>query len=296
MFLNGFSSRKDVLGVISLPDMLSGGQPICRVFFCVNGQWSRFDQDFDIDGKSMTFTAPPEKAWWLLGKNGEVIQMAGSTVTVERIPGAGLLVPDAYGYVNTIKNIDGELYVCGYRRQVYRRRVGTWASIADDILTRDKARGFFDIDGADKKHIYAVGWHGDIFIYDGRRWQQDDSPTNVHLGSVRCVSSKDVWIAGNEGTVLHGSFGRWDVIKNEDISGNWYCVEEFKGIIYLAGNVLLGYVDGNTTAILDVGLGTEVSTHRLHAKEGILWSIGEKHILRFDGNAWTEILHPDNVP
>jgi hypothetical protein len=109
------------------------------------------------------------------------------------------------------------------------------------------------------------------------------------------VSSEDVWIGGDDGTVLRGRFNHWDLIKNDDISGNWYCIEEFNGTVYLAGNAVLGYVDGDSISILDVGLGTSFTTHRLHAKEGVLWSIGEKHILRFDGSAWTEIVHPDNV-
>jgi hypothetical protein len=294
-FVNGFSSRKDVLGVISVPDTHLT-QEICRVFFFGNGQWGHFPQDFEIEGKSLTFLGAPEKAWWLLGKNGEVIQLAGSTVSAEQIPEAGLRARDPYGYVNTIKNIDGELYVCGYGRQVYRRRAGAWTSIADDILTQETSRGFFDIDGADKEHIYAVGWFGEIFFYDGGQWHRDDSPTNVHLASVRCVSKDNVWIAGNQGMVLHGRFGQWDVIQNEDIAGNWYSVEEFNGTVYLAGNALLGYVDGNTTALLDVGLGRPVTTYRLRSKDGILWSIGEKHVLRFDGSSWTEVRHPDNMP
>lgn len=297
-FLSGFSPRKDVLGVISIPDMLSEGQQvICRVFFFANDQWTRFPQDFEIDGKSITLCESPDKAWWLLGRDGEAVKLAtaDSKVTEDQIPGAGLNALDPYGYVNAIKNVDGELYVCGYGRQVYRHRSGKWLSIADDILTHESARGFFDIDGSNEEHIYAVGWQGEIFFYDGQRWQQDDSPTNVHLASVRCVSTDEVWIAGNDGTVLRGRYNHWDVIKNDDIDSNWYCVEEYNGTIYLAGNAVLGYVDGDSISILDIGLGHSVTTNRLHSKEGVLWSIGEKHVLRFNGSKWTEIVHPDNV-
>jgi hypothetical protein len=295
-FLNGYSSRKDVLGVIAIPDLPSGVAPLCRLFFCVNRQWSHFPQDFDLDGKSLTVLGPPENATWILGKHGEVIQIGRTAVNIDRIPGAGLGFQGAYGYVNTIKNIGGELYVCGYGRQVYRRRNGAWASISDAILTRQPGRGFFDIDGADPEHIYAVGWHGEIWVYDGSAWQQDDSPTNVHLNSVRCLSSENVWIAGNDGTVLHGRFGSWDVIKNDEITCHWYGIEEFNGKIYLANNGLLGVVDGNKLALLDPGLGRPVTTHKLHAKDGLLWSIGETDVLRFDGSSWQEMVHPDNVP
>lgn len=294
-FLNGVSSKKDVLGVISIPDVLPRGQMKCRIFFHFNGQWGRFAEDFDMDGKSMAFGGPPNKAWWVLGKNGEVIQVAGSTVNAEQIPGAGLLVPDGYGYVNTIKNIDGELYVCGYHRQVYKRVGSQWLSIADGIVTRETATGFFDIDGTNSSQVYAVGWKGEIYFHDGREWHRDDSPTNAHLASVRCIAPDNVWICGNGGILLHGSFGRWQIIRDVGFTGNWYCIEEYESTIYLAGNGLLAYVDGNAIRPVDVGLNRPITTNRLHAKEGLLWSIGEKDILVFDGKSWREIPHPDNI-
>jgi hypothetical protein len=234
-------------------------------------------------------------AWWLLGKNGETIEAIGSIANVDRIPGAGLGVSGSYGYVNTIRNIDGELYVCGYGRQVYRRRAGLWASIADDILTRETGRGFFDIDGADKQHIYAVGWHGEVYFYDGKRWHRDNSPTTLYLASVRCLSAEEVWICGDNGIVLHGKVNQWNVIQDDNFRGHWYCIEEHTGTVYLAGHASLAYVDGDAIAPVDTGLNKDITTHRLHAKEGLLWSIGEKDILVFDGNSWQEILHPDNV-
>lgn len=294
-FLSGFSSRKDVLGVIAIPDMLPRGQVMCRLFFYVNGQWSHFAQDFEIDGKSMTFLGPPHKATWILGKNGEAIQVGFSTVNAEQIPGAGLLDPDGHGYVNTIKNINGELYVCGYHRQVYKHVGNEWLSIAEDILTRETARGFFDIDGTNSFNVYAVGWEGEIYFHDGQVWRRDDSPTNAHLTSVRCVASDKVWICGKGGILLHGSFGRWQEIREVGFTDNWYCIEEYEGTIYLAGNAVLAYLDGNTIRPIDVGLKRRITTHRLHNKDGLLWSIGEKDILVFDGKSWREIPHPDNI-
>jgi hypothetical protein len=44
-----------------------------------------------------------------------------------------------------------------------------------------------------------------------------------------------------------------------------------------------------------VGLGRSITTDRLHASEGLLWSIGSKDILVFDGQTWKEVLHPDNA-
>jgi len=162
-------------------------------------------------------------------------------------------------------------------------------------LTHESARGFFDIDGTDDKHLYAVGWQGEIYFYDGKKWHQNDSPTSAHLASVRCLSPDNVWICGNGGVVLHGYFNQWATIKDDAFKDNWYCIEEFNGKIYLAGNQMLAYVDGDSILPVDVGLNRPITTNRLHSKEGLLWSIGEKDILIFDGSSWKEIMHPDNV-
>lgn len=297
-FLSGHSAWKGLLGIITFPDMLKGDTTFCRFFTYNNGQWGRGRDDFQFDCRSLTYLiddAHGYKAWWLLGKNGEAVEIKGGVPRIEQIPDAGLNVERPYGYVSAIKTIAGELYVCGHGRQVYRRSSGAWQSIAGNMQTREGGTGFFDIDGASRSCVYAVGWHGEIFFYDGKQWQQDDSPTSAHLASVRVVAPDDVWIAGDKGVVLHGSFNRWRVLQSEDFPDNWYSIETFNGDTYLAANESLARVQGNTIVPVDVGLGRPITTHRLHAKDGLLWSIGEKDILVFDGTRWQEILHPDNA-
>jgi len=297
-FLGGYSAWKGLLGVISFPDMLSSDTVFCRFFTYNAGEWGRCRDDFMFDGKSLTYLIKESdnyRAWWLLGKNGEAVEIRGGVPKIEQIPGAGLKGIDPYGYVNTIKNIGGELYVCGYGRQVYKRIDTQWVSIANDILTRESANGFFDIDGAESSHVCAVGWNGDIYFHDGQSWHKDDSPTNAHLTSVRCFTTEDIWICGNGGVVLHGGFNRWTLIKDDAFTGNWYCIEEYNGRVYLAGNGVLAYIDGNTIKAVDVGLDRAITTYRLHSNDGLLWSIGEKDILVFDGSSWREITHPDNI-
>jgi hypothetical protein len=36
--------------------------------------------------------------------------------------------------------------------------------------------------------------------------------------------------------------------------------------------------------------------HVVDACDGVLWSIGEKDIARFDGKQWVRVDHPDNPP
>ncbi len=295
-FLNAHSGRKGLVGILGFPDSFSSDTVFSRFFMYLDGQWGH--EDFDFDGKSITYTRDSSSgnwSWWVLGKNGEIAELTAENTDTQQIPGAGLNREDAYGYVEAIKKIDATLYVCGYGRQVYKFTDGQWQSISDEILTHDSATGFFDIDGSDSRHIYAVGWKGEIFFYDGNQWHKDDSPTNSHLASVCCAEDGSVWIAGNKGVVLHGRFNQWTQISSEEMTGNWYCVAVYEGKTYLAGNQQLAVVEGDEIVPLDVGVGREITTHKLSVKEGLLWSVGEKDILMFDGQKWQEIEHPDNT-
>ena len=297
-FLGGYSPRQGLLGVITSPDE-AGSAPFCR-FYTYNlskDQWGIGQEDFQFTCRSITYLLDDPagyKAWWLLGENGEAVEIRAGVATIEDIPGAGLKVPHPYGYLAAIRNIGGELYACGYGRQVYRRR-GQWTSVTDPILTRETARGFRDIDGTGRDARYAVGYHGEIYFHDGTAWHRDDTPTTEHLTSVRCVGLDDVWVCGHNGVVLHGRYNRWQVIQDPAFIGGWWSVEEFGGRIYLATTDGLANIDGSSIKPVDVGLGRSITTDRLHASEGLLWSIGSKDILVFDGQTWKEVLHPDNA-
>ena len=295
--LNAFSPKHGLIGLLGFPNMLEDDMEFCRLTTAkpFDNKWGQTDLEFQC--KSVTFLVQEsKKGWWILGKNGQVAEVSGGQSRIEQIQGAGLHGDGkSYGYVEVIKYINDELYVCGYGRQVYKRSGEQWHSIAGDMLTRENARGFFDMDGVDGSHLFAVGWQGEIWYYDGNQWHKEDTPTNVHLGAIKVVSKDDVWIAGDHGLVLHGGHAHWTIIESPDFNSNWYAVEEFEGKIYLAGNGVLAYIDGDRIKPVDTGLNKEFTTNKLHAKEGLLWSIGSEDILVFDGSVWKEVLHPDNV-
>ncbi|CAA9194775.1 hypothetical protein [Flavobacterium collinsii] len=294
-FLNGFSSRRGALALLAVPHGLKPRTEFCRAYTCVDGNWGRADLYYV--GKSLTSLIDPlrnYRALWTLGRNGEVTELIGANRRDERIPNAGLGIVGGRGYVNTLKNIAGQLYVCGYQRQVYVRRNEQWLSLADEILSNENGIGFLDIDGLAYDQIYAVGWKGEIYFYDGKHWHCGESPTTAILSSVRCLPDGEVWICGYRGLVMHGAFNRWTVLEVSDPSVNWYCLEEHEGEIYLAGNGVLAKVDGDKLVALDP-IGRPITTHRLHSRDGVLWSIGESDILFLEDGAWHEVIHPDNA-
>src|SRR5947207_280090 len=65
------------------------------------------------------------------------------------------------------------------------------------------------MDGRSHQDIYAVGLGGEIWHFDGRHWDQIDSPTNEHLFEVSCVSPDLTYAVGNGGVVVRGNGTHW---------------------------------------------------------------------------------------
>lgn len=63
--------------------------------------------------------------------------------------------------------------------------------------------------GSGPRDVFAVGWKGEIFHWDGSRWRAQASNTNDHLLTVWGRGPDDVWAAGERGTVLHFDGAHW---------------------------------------------------------------------------------------
>jgi hypothetical protein len=263
-----------------------------------NDQWAQLQFDFDIVSvASLSVPSRGYYAWWLAGKRGEIVEIVGGVPTVSRIATAGTGAKNKLGYLAQLREIDGTLYVCGYRRQVYRHDGGNWQLMTAAILdNRPKGpwNGFEAIDGFSRSDLYAVGDEGEIWHFDGNQWTRCDSPTNRNLAEVKCLDNR-VWICGDGGIVLEGDRHGWNIVwDQEEPSESWWSIERFAGRTFLAGNDFLGEIDnGHVKAA--AGAPSNVSTLRLHQRDGLLWSIGEEDLLCFDGSSWRRVVCPQNV-
>lgn len=294
-FLNAFSPRKELLGLLATPEN-SEGTEYTRFYTWLNGNWGILHFDLDLTALTQFVDESKSyKAWWMIGKRGEVIEVVKGNPTIHQIKTAGTGV-GKYGYIEDLKVIGNSLFICGVRRQVYQYIDNNWQLISQNIMPSDgdKYTDFEAIDGINENCLYAVGSDGTIFHFDGANWIQLDSPTNVHFSDVCCVDKNNIWVCGDNGIVLHGSQQQWHVISDDnDLTENWWAIEEYNGDIYIAGDDVLGIiVDG---VIEEVDIGKKISTGRLHSNDGRLWSVGESDIFVFDGQTWTEIVCPDNV-
>jgi len=258
----------------------------------MDGQWT----SFDMPEKFVAVTAVPDKLEFMaLSKTGSVTIANMESIKSERVPDAGT-GGDKYGYVKKIKAIGGTLYVCGDLHQVYKRSDGGWFHIDAGIRVEDRLSVGYclnDIDGMNESEIYAVGERGLVFFYNGSRWSQVDSPTDVSLERVVCVSEDEIYIAGNHGTILHGNHKTLHTIVDA-VGQRFWGLASFRNTVYVCSTEkVYKLVDGVLEEVpLTVPRGGPL--HRLSASKTHLWAIGTNNVYRYDGSIWQELIYPYN--
>ena len=214
-------------------------------------------------------------------------------------------------------HIAGEAYVTGHLRKVFKRvGIHQWVDLTDEnehanmfkdlkelkqstgsYLNSDA--GFSAIDGFADNDIYAGGRRGDLWHYDGSRWQIVDTPFNQDIKTITCGDDGNVYIAGYTGGIAKGRGSDWKII--DSMSGElFYSSAWFKGRLYLSGHNVTGLY------ILE---GDEIKRYEfpedgpkqysfwggVASSEDALVSYGEGQALVFDGEKWREIIGSRNL-
>lgn len=328
-FTTGCAIEKDYIYIVAKLDSLHQEDKFARIYIFDDqknhDKWVHHDlADWEVVSvciRKATTTSP--RMVCALSENGELELRFVDGAIIEKIPGAGLADSNSsgYGYVNAIREIGNHLYVCGLSGQVYRRSDDGWShfdhgllqsmdatekaveqlKLGNSKLMQDVIEDTFslrDINGLTETDIYTVGDEGRIFHHDGNRWTELTPPNNENLIRVKCISENEVWICGDNGTLLKGNWrdGFKDVssVGNNDI---FLSVEKFNDLIYISTENELFIYDNEKILPLETNLKPELQdAHLLEAKDGVLWSFGYKDLAYFDGKTWTRVDHPDNSP
>jgi len=236
----------------------------------------------------------------VLGLDGEVFSFSNDEFVEEPLFAAKQRT-DKTGRLLVVRSIGGRAFAAGYGRQVYRR-IGRqqWQSIDMSIPGRQSGQvevvGFESIDGFDENDIYAVGIKGEIWHFDGQTWRQIMSPTNLRLTGVTCAADGNVYACGQFGILLRGRGDQWEVLHEDmDIRYLWD-VCWFEGVLYCASSdILYEAIDGQFGPVpfadgepIEGGIPT--TFFRFSVIDDLLWSIGEKDIVAFNGNSWTRVI------
>jgi hypothetical protein len=226
--------------------------------------------------------SPTEKVV-LIGEDGDVSTYVGGDREDETISPPPVMIRYA-------REIGGDVYACGSKRQVFRRTgEKQWRDMSAPRAERTEAIGFEGIDGYTENEIYASGWAGEIWRYDGANWTACSSPTNVILTALCCADDGNVYTCGQGGVLVKGRNDAWAPIAWEDeVTLDLWDVCWFNDKLYVATMFALFTLDGNRLVPVDFGEMGPVTCYNLTKAEGVLWSIGKADVASFDGTTWTK--------
>jgi hypothetical protein len=220
--------------------------------------------------------------------------------------------PDQDDYTRlsqNIKYIDGEAYITGHLRKVFKRTgIFEWIDITDpkehpnlfEELAALKARqghyggcraGFSAIDGFSNADIYAAGRDGDAWHYDGKVWRSLDLPGNFDIKTITCGSDGNVYFAGYTGGIIKGTI---DHCTNIDERGGKVINETawFQGKLYLSDERNLFTLEEDKLVPYEYpGNGPQqYSFYGVASSQDALVAYGPHQALVFDGQGWEEII------
>jgi hypothetical protein len=246
---------------------------------------------FMIDWATTSLSAQASPLTLLsMGLEGDIHVFQGANRGQEHIAG-----PDRIGPLRDMRNIAGTHYAVGMQRQVYKRRGDDdWVSIADTIRNRDGIKGFNSIDGYSPSELYAAGMDGELWMFDGDAWQALDTPTSVALQRIHCSEDGTVYVVGQVGVVLLGRRDQWACMDLGDFSEDLWGVHTFNGELFVASSKAVYQLHDGALEKASIGSEGTGSASFLAAADGVLWSVGNRHLaFTSDGKVWTVLDYDD---
>lgn len=241
--------------------------------------------DTDWDTVAMAVVKQPQEKMVAISPEGEVFTYVGEIITEEKIK-------SLKGRIRNLAVIDGYAFACGMKRQVFKRTgEGSWVPMHAPLPKKSEGSviGFEAIGGFSESEIYAVGWEGEIWRYDGAKWTRIDSPTNQILTAVTCGGDGIVFICGKEGILLKGRNDSWSVIGNPGFKRDLWDLHWFNGRLYAVTMTDVFELIDDELHLVNMGDEMPTTCYRLTSSEGVMWSLGTRDLFSFDGKQWKRI-------
>jgi len=240
----------------------------------------------------------------------------------QHIPAPKNLGEEMLRAVHGVKRIDGETFMFGRFRKLYRRTgVQKWEDLSyeethpnlhKDLAKRIKQKksmvsgvnaGFDDIDGFSKDDIYGCGDGGDLWHYNGSKWRRLDPPSNFDMSAILCAPDGYVYIAGNTGEIMKGRYTKekgeeWKILKSP-LTRRVHSLAWFQDKVYIGVEEGLYSIDSKEN--IEQYKFSEDGWHQYSFKnvascEEALLSYGVHQALLFDGKEWEELVGSIVVP
>lgn len=195
------------------------------------------------------------------------------------------------GGIVKCRTIDGYLYIVGGSRSVgYRLGKSSWKSLTQGLpfkYERDwQTAGFEDIDGFSQNDIYCAGGKGDVWHFNGTKWQQIHFPSNLDLYTVCCASDGYVYISGYGGTTFKGRGDQWKQIYKGQMSIPFKDMVWYENKVWCTSDYGLWVIENDTVIEADVDPEVKVCSGYLSAEDGVLLLGGYNGAAYKEKGAW----------
>ncbi len=200
-----------------------------------------------------------------------------------------------YPWTQKIKCIAGYAWSVGMGRRIYKRTdTGQWDKVdaGFPVIESNTDQGFSDLDAFSDQDIYAVGGQGDVWRYDGHKWNMCGFPSNEQLSTVVCAPDGHVYIGGEGGNLWVGRENTWKRVYEGQSTILWNEMRWFEGKLWLASDYMLKVWDGKTLERPKNGDNPVVLSGHIDARDGILVVAGGYTIDLYDGQEWKSIMKP----
>lgn len=318
-FTSGVAINKDNFYMASTFDELDHWDYFSRMFIYRHNDEENWSYH-NLDGWGLVSTAfkKDPRELLTLNCNGDI-----ETYTAEKEIYTNV-VPQRkenliYEAFTCIRNLGFATYVCGNGGRVYKANQNNiWEDISgnlaepltdtakiikEDLLNLDKEYGystsFYSIFGFSSNELYVCGskkGRGFLAFFNGEFWSEIDIKTPSTLHSITAsISQEDIIIVGKYGTLLRGNIhSGFKNLKDMGVTSTFYSSDFYNNILYIASHDGLYTYDNNIFKKVKEVEHVK-ATFYVEEKDGVLWVLAEKALIRFDGEHWEIIKHPYNM-
>lgn len=288
-FLSCAFFERDIAAVVMKDDdSINNDMPFSYITIYYKGEWDDGGgTQWDTIGAATTMF--PSRQFVIISPQGNALLLGGGDRHEEQIQD-GEINPQQFGMLREVRRIGQKAFACGMKRQVYRRdNRDVWTCLTKDIMNDKGVYGFESIDGFSESDIYAVGWEGEIWHFNGSQWSKKDSPTNNILVDVCCAGDGKVYAYARGGKLIIGRDDQWDVV-NLEVPADLWSLAWFQGKLYASSSRDIFVFDGTAMVPIKIEGDFPRSCQYLSVhNDEVMWSIGSKDIFSFDGATWTRI-------
>ncbi|MEM9793986.1 MAG: hypothetical protein AAF848_13670 [Pseudomonadota bacterium] len=202
------------------------------------------------------------------------------------------------GPMRAVKLIGTKLFASGVSAQFFSREGdGTWTDISPPRATDSSLRSSIveSIDGFAENDIYGAGENGVIWRFDGENWAAVQTATNLAYYAIHCADNGVVYAVGQLGILARGRGDSFEIVpQNKEFADLWG-VRLFEDALYTTSmRAMLTLEDDELVPVLPA-MELAMTFYGLDVVDGVLWSAGEKDIIRFDGSKWSRFVDPEWV-